>query len=545
VLYGNDTIDCNEDGSLSSAPTCTATCSAPSIENGVVSPSNGTIEAGQSFNASCNEGYVLYGNDTIDCNEDGSLSSAPTCTVTCSAPTIENGIVSPGTIEAGQSFNASCDDIYVMYGDDTIECYEDGSLSDAPTCTATCPAPTLDNGSLSPADVTIEAGQSFDASCDDDYVMYGNATIECYDDGTLDPTPTCIATCSPPVIDSASVTPSSAIEAGQSFNASCDDTYVMYGDDTIDCNDDGSLSDAPTCIATCTPPTIEDGSTEDYAIEAGQSFNAACSDGYVMYGDNTVECYEDGSLSDAPVCIATCSAPTMENGSTEDDTIEAGQSFNASCIDGYELYGDNTIECLDYETLSTVPNCIEEVLWMTEENVYAVTGYRKSLICKLSSGIERDITWNFGDETLTANQRSTAILNETTGITAMVTESSLTFEMPNTNFTGVYTCSARDEELESSANVYVVDPIVETIREEVWEEYSITLNCTIPQEADISFTLNEEDLVDGFNETSTTTDDDGVVWVYYELVIDVANYDQNRNKYLPMKRTTNSKAQQL
>ena len=54
----------------------------------------------------------------------------------------------------------------------------------------------------------------------------------------------------------------------------------------------------------------------------------------------------------------TCSKPTIENGSVSpNDTIKAGESYNVSCIDGYGLYGNTTIACDDNGTLSRAPNC--------------------------------------------------------------------------------------------------------------------------------------------------------------------------------------------
>ena len=56
------------------------TCSKPTIENGSVSPSNDTIEGGEYYEVSCNEGYTLHGNAAIECNEAGTLLRIPTCT---------------------------------------------------------------------------------------------------------------------------------------------------------------------------------------------------------------------------------------------------------------------------------------------------------------------------------------------------------------------------------------------------------------------------------------------------------------------------------
>ena len=55
------------------------TCTKPTIENGSVSPSDDTIEAGSSYTATCNNGYTLSGTATMECNDDGTLMTAPTC----------------------------------------------------------------------------------------------------------------------------------------------------------------------------------------------------------------------------------------------------------------------------------------------------------------------------------------------------------------------------------------------------------------------------------------------------------------------------------
>ena len=57
-----------------------STCSKPTIENGSVSPSDDTIEAGESYNVSCSDGYTLNGYDITECYDDGTLSRIPTCT---------------------------------------------------------------------------------------------------------------------------------------------------------------------------------------------------------------------------------------------------------------------------------------------------------------------------------------------------------------------------------------------------------------------------------------------------------------------------------
>jgi len=68
-LFADDT-----DGST------TTSCIKPTIDSAIISPSSDSITAGQSYSVACTEDYYsLYGSDTIECNDDGTLSMAPTC----------------------------------------------------------------------------------------------------------------------------------------------------------------------------------------------------------------------------------------------------------------------------------------------------------------------------------------------------------------------------------------------------------------------------------------------------------------------------------
>lgn len=54
-------------------------CSKPTIDNANVSPLSDSITAGESYTVTCNENYNIYGSNTMECNDDGNLSTAPTC----------------------------------------------------------------------------------------------------------------------------------------------------------------------------------------------------------------------------------------------------------------------------------------------------------------------------------------------------------------------------------------------------------------------------------------------------------------------------------
>ena len=55
------------------------TCAKPTIENASISPASDSIAVAENYAVSCDVDYSLVGNDTLDCNDDGTLSMAPAC----------------------------------------------------------------------------------------------------------------------------------------------------------------------------------------------------------------------------------------------------------------------------------------------------------------------------------------------------------------------------------------------------------------------------------------------------------------------------------
>ena len=58
----------------------TGTCTRPTIESGTISPSSATIVVGESYTLTCDDGYSISGDPTMDCYDGGDLSTLPNCT---------------------------------------------------------------------------------------------------------------------------------------------------------------------------------------------------------------------------------------------------------------------------------------------------------------------------------------------------------------------------------------------------------------------------------------------------------------------------------
>ncbi|XP_055511110.1 P-selectin-like [Leucoraja erinacea] len=155
TLTGERTITCTDTGHWSHpAPNCTVIrCDCPQpVANGTVWP-RGEGTYGQQADYSCDQGYTLTGERTITCTDTGHWSHpAPNCTVIrCDPPQpVADGTVWPrGEGTYGQQADYSCDQGYTLTGERTINCTDTGHWSHpAPNCTAVnCgEPPRLENG---------------------------------------------------------------------------------------------------------------------------------------------------------------------------------------------------------------------------------------------------------------------------------------------------------------------------------------------------------------------------------------------------------------
>ena len=55
----------------------------------------------------------------------------------------------------------------------------------------TCNRPFIHDGSVSPANVTVDYGAAYEVICNPGFGMFGASTMTCGIDGVFDQTPTC------------------------------------------------------------------------------------------------------------------------------------------------------------------------------------------------------------------------------------------------------------------------------------------------------------------------------------------------------------------
>ncbi|XP_071844771.1 complement factor H-like isoform X2 [Apostichopus japonicus] len=375
------TVQCTNGYSFNQETTFDVTCSDGNLDSSVgeipsmchedctkrLAPENGNVTSGNLHGDyveySCNTGYYLDGPTSMTCS-DGAWNpdESPVCLVVCSPlPLVPNGMVTSanGTLTEGAVAFISCDEGYFLQPEDAylISCQSDGSWDESPTCVALCSAPVIENGQLTPANVTFKEGDEAFVMCADGYMIEGGLSISCQSDGTWTNISRCVAICSAPEITYGDLSPPNAtFTDGDEAMVICDPGYSIEDGSapTITCQKNGTWTTIPNCREkTCTIPPVENSNVEmGMTINHGENYTIDCNEGY-SYDQRTmftVVCVHsdldpDGSVPEA--CYENCQ-PRLppSNGEVTPGTLHC-QTVEYSCDPGYALDGPSASTCND------------------------------------------------------------------------------------------------------------------------------------------------------------------------------------------------------
>lgn len=106
------------------------------ITNGSVNPSNAIADYGSTYEITCDESFGIHGTGTMTCGVGGNFDQTSTCEGPCNKPLIPNGIVSPTntTIDFGSTYEVTCDTGAVLLGSWIMTCSAEGNFDQTPTC---------------------------------------------------------------------------------------------------------------------------------------------------------------------------------------------------------------------------------------------------------------------------------------------------------------------------------------------------------------------------------------------------------------------------
>eukprot|EP00075_Anas_platyrhynchos_P011327 XP_027300580.1 complement receptor type 2-like isoform X1 [Anas platyrhynchos] len=201
------TITCLKNFTWSSIPTLCqmVQCPNPTISHGQeINVKDAKYTFGRQAAFQCDPGYVLWGSRRAQCGSDGTWSPpVPFCDKVCDPPPqITSGQHTASRSDLfpyGSEVKYSCAVGLSLIGDESIYCTStDGEnlvwSGPAPECRVVrCPRPDVEHGRMAPPTHTFPYGVSVRFSCDEGFVLRGDAETWCTANSTWQPPlPSCV-----------------------------------------------------------------------------------------------------------------------------------------------------------------------------------------------------------------------------------------------------------------------------------------------------------------------------------------------------------------
>ncbi|XP_064625975.1 sushi, von Willebrand factor type A, EGF and pentraxin domain-containing protein 1-like [Lineus longissimus] len=373
-------------------PACTAiTCDTPSLTNGRVSGPKPAL-LGSAVSYLCDTGYVLEGKGNSSCIQNGShdvkgkwADLTPVCiAITCEPPVISNGHVSvtkPAVY--GSTATYRCNNGFVLDGKGSSQCNRNGTenvygkwTNQSPVCKAiSCDTPLLLNGQVRAGGQRTN-GTTVIFRCDKGFILEGKTNSTCvHEDPNIakgkwsEPTPVCKAiTCEPPVISNGHASVTKAAVYGSNVTYRCNQGFVLDGKESSKCIQNrtdsvyGKWNDqSPVCKAiSCDTPFLLNGEVTSVGLSThGTTVSYRCDVGFILDGKTNSTCvHEDpnsakGNWSEqTPVCkTITCEPPVISNGhASVTKAAVYGSNVTYRCNQGFVLDGKESSKCIQNRT---------------------------------------------------------------------------------------------------------------------------------------------------------------------------------------------------
>ncbi|XP_030215653.1 P-selectin isoform X2 [Gadus morhua] len=298
-------------------------CTKPETNTETLGPWKASYAYRQVLMFRCRQG-TLVGQKAISCSENATWSAPPpVCKdVECPRPNVPHSSLSSGSwrppFRYRSSMTFSCDPGYVLVGQASVSCSQEGRWTPAlPQCIyVECPRPNVPHSSLSSGSwrPPFRYRSSMTFSCDPGYVLVGQASVSCSQEGRWTPAlPQCIyVECPRPNVPHSSLSSGSwrpPFRYRSSMTFSCDPGYVLVGQASVSCSQEGRWTPAlPQCIyVECPRPNVPHSSLSGlwrppFRYRSWMTFS--CNSGYVLVGQASVSCSQEGTWTPAlPQCI--------------------------------------------------------------------------------------------------------------------------------------------------------------------------------------------------------------------------------------------------
>jgi len=407
TLEGSRQITCQRDGQWSHAVGVCAPRACADLRprpNSIVEKVTGVTGTKRTF--TCEKGYHLEGEATLECRADGSWSHAePVCAgdpCKTSLPTPENGMVDRNSGRVGEVATFSCAPGYTLKGLSALSCQADLTWSGvAPTCEANPCSPSLTapvNGTVSASSGVTGSRATF--ACTEGFEIKGAHEVECQTNGkwsadvpTCEPKP-CPLILAP--INGIVDVPTGAFGAVRNFN--CITGYNIVGALKTTCTSKGTWSKpAPICKPLKCSKRLKapvKGSVDRTLGRVGDTAEFTCNAGYTLEGANTIKCLSSMDWSGPePTCRPNPCRRTLvkpDHGSVDIVNGTTGQIATFACDAGFTLLGSEKLKCRsngqwsDSEPTCMVRNCVPSLSAPLNGDVSApdaVVGEERTFTC--------------------------------------------------------------------------------------------------------------------------------------------------------------------
>ncbi|KAG8589288.1 hypothetical protein GDO81_006335 [Engystomops pustulosus] len=324
----NNVATCGPDETWStiSEDICKRDCEFPDLlENGNVEFSDTVV--GSKATYKCGERYILLGNSIRYCLDDGKWNgSVPTCERTCPEPpnlqfAISNLTTNKSVLYYPQSTKVSYTCISGFISNNLLPsfttCQSDftwSTISEFCTRVSCGPPGTVENGNVKYVDDKFQSKALF--SCNEGYKLVGDTYRECTEDGIWSgDVPTCHRSCpDPPAISFAQIIEmpdNKYFPVGMILTYKCLSGYIynLFVSPTIQCLEGFTwsiLTDFCKKVICGEPEQIKNGKVQITGIDFGSKALYSCNAGYIISGNLTRKCTEDGVWEGRP---PTCHSP--------------------------------------------------------------------------------------------------------------------------------------------------------------------------------------------------------------------------------------------
>ncbi|XP_008215827.1 sushi, von Willebrand factor type A, EGF and pentraxin domain-containing protein 1 [Nasonia vitripennis] len=410
MLLGSKNRMCEPSGFWSGTPpTCKFVDCGPldDPENGMIKLVDNRTTHGAFADYTCNENYTLVGDAKRRCGDGGIWSGhKPQCLFDwCpEPPQISGGLVSFSGKRAGSIATYSCQNGFVLFGDNVLTCDIGGQWSGrTPRCRyVDCGAPAqISHGMVKLINGTTTVGSRIEYSCDEDFEISGDARQECTIDGkwSYREKPQCyMISCDEPEVSKGSYVTTGSYDyfIHSTIEYHCDPGYLLHGEPKRTCDHNGEWTgDLPYCeYIDCgkvlpIPNGIVNyvnGTQDTRHTFLGSEIMYSCSKNYRLVGTSRRYCLDNGAWSDStPKCEEIrCPEPvlakhailsltgndrmygrTLIRTGTADNTNSGATSYKIGalakyrCERGYKVVGNPLSSCEENGTWSgSVPQCV-------------------------------------------------------------------------------------------------------------------------------------------------------------------------------------------